>query len=359
MAMVYSDQADSSSAVNVFFQPLGLDGAPSGPRQQVTPWTVRTADAARDPDIVWTGTDWGLVWYEYHSSSSAGGRRDLLVLERLAPDGTVTTPRQEIVLDSSSGYSYTAIRLAYTPMLGFVIGARYGSSPIFQVLGDGSAPGGVFRLGSGSWGTDCDIAVGTSGEIGAVYADGGDIGFQRFEPDGSRIRLPVLLHENVYPFQSRGSAPALAHDGTRFVAAFARQDIPLPHPPPDSYTMFVCYVDDCASPTAISHVEGYSSSDQVVDLRMDATADTGIVGWKWMVGTRYDIRGARVHLSPSGPPTAAEPVMQYMASPSTFRNSNWGLSLVGSSFAVLTWQDDRSGYSDIYDRTLDLGVCAP
>jgi hypothetical protein len=342
----------SPSRYNVYFALLNPDGT----RAVATDLALTafpagsTATGASAPDIVWTGTEYGVLWPQV---SQAGATAELM-LQRVGPSGATIGASHNITAATvGAKASANGARLSWSPVYGGYAIASAGSSATlhFQRIGvDGTAPDPINTVPTNSFFplTTPGIAVSPSGEWGVVFATsntGSTVYLAFFNSDGSRTANVVTLE----PSQGIGN-PAILHDGTSWVTAWYTVMSTFNH------SLLINRGTSRNSPyTVYADAAPMLSTPPPVFVQLALAGGALTVAYEHPNGTNYDFRMRRYLLPSSGAPTPISDTITILDTP-TILYSNTAAMAVGSKTIGL-WADDRFGANELYARSIDTLGC--
>lgn len=314
-----------AQAFEVFFQVLDLDGVPITPRI-----TVRSGYRAWNPDVVWGGTEWAVIW------KGPGGIAgyETGYFRRITTDGSLID--SETVINPGGPELYRA-RLAWSPISGYAVafGAGY-----FRGLGlTGTTLSPAVRLpGVSSYMLSRTLAIAAApdGRFGVHYH--GDH-FQIANADGT------LFGVNRTTETLLGSS--VAHDGTSFVVTGVRVRSS------SSSDLVLLRGSTLASSFTIA-------SGAVFD-RPTLAITGGLASVVWTTRAHSSslgrLRMARLSL-PSGAPAIVSRIVS-VVDRDVIGTDGWAeIVHPTASRAVIGWTDARWGQSEVYDLPVDVdGTC--
>jgi hypothetical protein len=336
---------------NLYFQRLDASGAPAGGEVALTAFVPNPGGGVKVADIVWTGTDWGVVWFQ--EARISGSWTTQMVLQRITEDGAlgpaVVVPAADEGPDGTMAESFVAL---HTPTAGFALLYRYYTafsslnSLRFRILGDGSAPAPAVQIV-----TNADIAdavVGPAGTFGVVYTLSSSVYFRRVEADGSIVSAPVLLSS------SSARSPAIAHDGGDYVFAWTDTFRPDTSSPFERRVMIARGTATAARSAAVTSPT--SGDTQFRHPRLTVQDGVALLTWQTTgsAGARMDHR--RFTVGVAGAPLAIEPLSSVQPLP-VIADQRHDIVWTGASTAVLAWADTRWSATEIYDMGLTLSAC--
>lgn len=321
-----------SSAYRVYLIRVGPDGMPLGPE------LAMTGSNAHSPSVVWTGTEFGVLWTESQ-----------LHFARFAEDGTPLGTELTIPARNSLGTSFSAnrVQLLYTPGLHYV--AVYDGAFNIDVMPlgvDGTAPSlPVDVPGAGTPGTIDPFSAATSpsGEIGVFIES-----LQVVNADGS-VTAPI-----VYPAVTGNTLMgnvALTHDGQSWVVAFLEEG-----------TNVSLVVDRGPSLASRQIVRTTSGTSDLTDWPAWVVRGSEVVLlWRarstFTGGFRIDGQRFMAGAAATGTLVALDVAPIPYGSTLTVYQERFGAAATTSGL-VLSWGDTRWGATESYDEFFDLPPCA-
>jgi hypothetical protein len=326
-------QSTATTSYVLRFVLLNPDGTP------VSDTLIEGASAVgrMQPDLVWSGTEYGLVWVE-----SLGSR-----FLRLDANGAAKgTPTGSIGPGGS-----TKTTLAWSSVYGgYAIGATQGSAGYFRLLGaDGSTPAAAttFTRSSGGVGGSIQIAPAPAGGFGLAFGPSRP-GLAAFDVNGTLTTPAVSVSTQT---MSQMSNIGLVHDGT---------------------TWLTTWVDGLENGIRVNRGDQNNGSHiivsvpspfRVVSPTVQIANGTLAMAWGKYDGSTstnspYTLQMQRFALPSTltSAPTPLHAVVDMPVTPSSAFNEV-GLVYTGSTSMLVVWSDNRWGNSEIYAAPLELGTC--
>ena len=342
---------------------VASDGSVLRSEVPLTSWATFGSPRPEEISVVWTGTEWVVVWATHGSRTVS--------LQRVAVDGSLAGALQsfDAISPSGSATEYYDLGAAYSPTLGVVISFTSGHSGVaglraavfVRVLGDGSAPFPPIQIASGR--SDAtDAAALPGGTVHVVYKNRESIYHQRVESDGSVIAPPEMVHDSrAATYAGEGYAPRIEEHGGRLVASWTtraglgsgryRYDVWVAGGPPG----FLRPTSPVVSMTTSDHRPVFRLAD--VALR----GGVAVVTWQQGLGggtSAYELWSRRYGVPATGAPSAFEPAEALLSVPS-LAEARTDAVWTDDTHTLFAWSDSRWGASEVYTVQATYTVCAP
>ena len=335
--IVWADARTTPS--QVYRVRVGADGVPLEAETIIsTPASTATA-----PDIIWNGSEFGVVWRE-----TSGTTRSIRVA-RFASDGTAVAPTT--LMPAPSDNSASQLRLGWTTALGYVlVDIMQFYSVRFVTLGPTGGTYGLpntFAMASGFVTVDfLTIATAPTGEIGVLWFGNSTPGsFQIVNSDGS-VTQPLIRVGAT----STARAGGLAHDGTTWIASWIESSA-------TGRLVVVGRGAALAARTTVASTTFTSGTEPYLEARLAIRSGEADVAWR--TGSNQ-IVGQRTLLPASA--TAAVSLLE--PTPTTYMPSTSVATLLQNlvnvalpSGLLLGWSDTRWGSTEVYEQVITLPAC--
>jgi Stigma-specific protein, Stig1 len=187
-----------------------------------------TSNKVGIPSVVWTGSEWGVLWYEQEQVT--GFTTIHTSFQRLSPDGTPLAPKINLTDTTPGGAAFAAgpadpVRLAHSPTFGYamVSPAKY-TRLDFQRLGqDGTQLEPVVQMEIADWTTEhiAKKPVLTASPDGWGILEKTDYGLVFITLDGLAAYPPagLFIDEQLH---NTYDTPPLLHDGTTWLSVWPK-----------------------------------------------------------------------------------------------------------------------------------------
>jgi hypothetical protein len=336
VAAVWREQTDETlETYTIRFALLDATGARVGPEVILA---GPTTGLLRWPDIVWTGTELGVVWLEGSAVS----------FQRL--DAAGARLGSPIVVNPSS-VSY--VRIGWAPGSGYGLvlddtsDGGYGEK--FQSLGvDGSAPRAPIALPFldstvSTADLERDIAGAPDGRFGVLYRRQN---LQIIDADGAITTTPTNLLPGGILQDAR-----IAHDGTRWVVV-AEDTIPVPL----TRRIVLLRSDALSSPLVVYSTTDASIRDPAITF---AGTVASVVFPRIVSGGTTQLWHARVSVPVSAAPSviSAATAITADANVASVDYARPHVAAISPTEAVVAWPDRRATQLDLYALGLSTQPC--
>jgi hypothetical protein len=211
LAVAWMDQRDGN--LEIYFQRFRLDGSAIGVPMRVTD----APGGSQEPSLTWTGTEYGLAWLDVRDGNPE------IYFARLDPDGAV---RGEQVRLTNAAGSSLGPSLVWTGSQWGVAwyDQRAGANAeiYFELIDPAVGPQGEVRVTMDAFDTAAPSLAWTGTEYGIAWSDervpgNYEIYFTRLAPNGERLSIEDVRVTNAAQL-SQG--PSLVWSGTEYGVAW-------------------------------------------------------------------------------------------------------------------------------------------
>lgn len=354
VGVAYVVAADASQGVgyNVFFSRIKPDGTVMG-TTQITNYSTNVTGVTEAPQLVWTGTEYGLLWsYNIHVSGMP-----IVMFRRIKPNGGFAAPavqvaKSEVLEEGGFFYTYRVehAALAWSSQYGGYAAyyTRAGNSvaSVFRRLGvDGTTPDAEnsFEELSRTWPNR--LVAAPDGTWGIMS----DLKLQLINADGSKTTTASTVNVGRDYF----FAPPLMHDGQTFVAVGRRDSWPTPP------GLFLNRGASTNTPFALIRE---NSGEQFKEALLSKVGQSLAVGYtRAALGSDYARLALQRFTIPATPTSAVQSLHDSVDIMTTDTVSSRGgdAAIVGTTPGHMLgiWADTRWGHKQLYARDIDLHSC--
>ena len=284
---------DAAPMRRVFFALLDSAGRLLGP-----PAALPSSNPASAPDIVWTGTEFGVAYQQYFARGSVGARREHLFLQRLSADGSALAPPVDVeALSPRPSGDALFPSIVWHPKSGYTIAswdARPSDAIYLQRMGlDGASPLPPTTMVTRA-SRYPELAVAPDGSFAVAARTDGNVQIVLYDAsgavDGAPISPGVDLHYDA----------TVIHDGTTWMAAWV-------HVSTTESALEVLRGPRLEALTTVEAVPGGAGERLWWSPALAAARDGAVVVWaneSPVTFARFNVRGALL----GAPPIATSPV---------------------------------------------------
>lgn len=354
VAYVVTADASLGAGYNLYFARIKPDGTLVG-TLQVTSFASTIQGLYEPPQLIWNGTEYGLIWVQ---NTDYPGALPMVMFRRINANGTFAAPAVKIAetyFVEEGGYYYMFrvqnAALAWSSQYGgyAVHYTREGNTgeSVFQRLGaTGTTPQPENAFLELSRAPPTRMAVAPDGSWGIM----GQLNLQIINPDGSRTTSTTSVDVGMDYFYN----PPLIHDGQTFVTV-GRHRV-------GTTSNSGLYLNRGTSTNAPALLLQEATSTQpYVEALLAKVGASIAVGYGRFAGTGHARLGLQRYAIPATLTSAVTPLHDPIdiMTTDTVSSSGGDAAIVGTTAGhmLAVWADTRWGDKQLYARDIDLHAC--